>query len=1023
MIRLTFSRIAGAALLALPLMLAFASSLPAAEEAEKFLNGLRERGYYDTAAEYLDHIKDSPLVSAEFKKNIPYEQGATLVNAARVTGDPRLRAELFEQASAQLEFFAQSNPGTLLAAKANQQLANVLVERSRTVMRKADSPSQSGDKEALRAEARGYLEDAEKMFALTENFYNEALKKFPTVIEQSDPMFDTRQDYRGELVQSKLLVATVIYEKAKTYDPKAEEFTTLMTDSADKYGDMYEKYRNYLAGLYAGLYQGRCYQEMGDYDKALPLYEDLVMQPDTAPEFRTLISMAFTKMTECWIATKKYSEAIDRAGEWLSKARGAEDREPQWLALKYQVALAMELKAETLEDAGQKRNLLREARALVKDAQRYPNDFEAEAKELYARLGAGGGEEADPTTFDAAFEAAREAIGMMQATQVGIKTAASNNKEAIPDLEKQLEESRDSAMRLFNLALGLVDDETDINRVNLVRYYLCFLNWEQKQYYDAAILGEFLAQKYPQSAGARQGAKIAMAAYLSKYNETGNPDKDFDAAQVVHIAKLITERWPGQPEADEAYNMLVSFMVQQEKFAEAEQYLNEISPSFADRGKAELKVGQSLWAQYVRNLRKPKDQRPSPAEMAALKKKAQATLEAGVERMRAGGEISPTVASAGLSLSQIYLDTSQYDKAVAILEDPTLGPLTLIANEHPVTEQPGYAAEAYKSALRAYVTITPPQREKAEKIMDELEASVAEQGGDAAEKLTLIFIGLGRQLEEQMGVLKAEGKDDEVKQVAKSFETFLDRVSQREQGNTWASRNWVASTYYNLGSGIDGSGALSAQGKAYFQKAIAAYQKILAEAKRDSSFAPSTDSVLAVQMRIAEAQRKLGQYREAIDLLADVLEKKPMMLDAQLVAAYTYQERGEAEDPKWLYYARQGGRKDPKTHQNRIWGWGKLAQITARYEQHRDIFHEARYNLTYCRLVEARAETSASKKKESLTRAKEDLRILMRLFPEMGGAEWRDKYDQLAKEIQEELAEKQNGLEAFALPSVAGGAK
>lgn len=1002
-----------AAALACGLFLLVTPPARAAEEAARFLEGLRQRGYYEIAAEYLDQIKDSPLVSAEFKKNIAYEQGVTLVSAARASGDPRTREELFERARVELEAYVKGHGGTELAAKANTQLANVLVERARAALKKAESPSQAANKSSLRGEARQYLDDAEKLFATADNFYTETLKKLPKIIKESDPLFEKRQAYRASLVQSRLLMATVVYEKSKAYDAGGAEAKKLLKNAADQYGDMFEKYGGYLAGLYARFYQGRCYEDMGEYTKAIGFYEDVAAQPDTAPAFRTLISKAYAGLGACWIAEKNYDEAIKRLGEWAAKARGAELHDADWLAVKYQRAVALEKKAAGVKDAEAKRKLLRDARLALRDVTKYPNDFEKEAQALYARLGSDDGEEDAPKTFAEAFEAGREAINMMQAAQAAIPIAGENNKKAVPKLQKQLEQSRDDAKRLFELSLGLVDGETDTAKVNLARYYLCYLNWEEQRYYDAAIFGEFLASKYPQSAGARSAAKIAMAAYLAKYNAEDNANQDFDARRIVGVAQLIARRWPNSSEADEAYNMLVSFMIQQEKFAEAEQYLQKISAKYPKRGEAELKVGQSYWVQYARKVRLPDDQRPPRAELDALKQKARTTLETGFERMRASGASGPTAASAGLSLAQIYLDTSQPQLAVEVLEDKKLGPLTLLEKNAPATRREGYAESAYKAALRAYVTVAPPQLEKAEKIMTALEASVAKQGDGSAEKLTLIFIALGRQLEEQLDVLKAEGKDDQIKKVAKSFEVFLDRVAGREKGNTWASRNWVASTYYNLGTGFDGKSALRKQADAYYNKAVAAYQKILSEVEKNPSFAPSEDAVLAVKMRIAACQRKLGQYREALDLLAEVLGKKPMMLEAQVAAAYAYQERGNAEDPKWYYYARQGGRKDPNTGKERIWGWGKLSQITARYPQYRDVFHEARYNLTKSRLAEAGKQTSATKKRDLLERAKADLSLMTKLYPKMGGPEWLAKYEQLMKDIQRALNEKPEGLAVF----------
>ena len=81
---------------ALLLVLASFLVVPSAqgvEQVEEFLQGLRERGYFEVALDYMDAMKDSPLASDEFKKNLPYERGVTLVDLARVTGDPQLREE------------------------------------------------------------------------------------------------------------------------------------------------------------------------------------------------------------------------------------------------------------------------------------------------------------------------------------------------------------------------------------------------------------------------------------------------------------------------------------------------------------------------------------------------------------------------------------------------------------------------------------------------------------------------------------------------------------------------------------------------------------------------------------------------------------------------------------------------------------------------------------------------------------------------------------------------------------------
>ena len=86
----------------------------------------------------------------------------------------------------------------------------------------------------------------------------------------------------------------------------------------------------------------------------------------------------------------------------------------------------------------------------------------------------------------------------------------------------------------FRLALALAGkgpakDRPDAEQLNTARYYLCFLYYEAGQYYDAAVLGDFLARhaadKTPRGA---QGAKIVLASYIKLYGDSKQADKSFE---------------------------------------------------------------------------------------------------------------------------------------------------------------------------------------------------------------------------------------------------------------------------------------------------------------------------------------------------------------------------------------------------------------------------------------------------------------------------------------------------------------
>ena len=82
-----------------------------------------------------------------------------------------------------------------------------------------------------------------------------------------------------------------------------------------------------------------------------------------------------------------------------------------------------------------------------------------------------------------------------------------------------MDQGKEDARRYFRLATTLIEDDTDPALVTEVRYFLCWLYWEAQDYYRAAVLGEFLARRYPDHAAASSAAKISMASYERLYTQ------------------------------------------------------------------------------------------------------------------------------------------------------------------------------------------------------------------------------------------------------------------------------------------------------------------------------------------------------------------------------------------------------------------------------------------------------------------------------------------------------------------------
>jgi len=200
---------------------------------------------------------------------------------------------------------------------------------------------------------------------------------------------------------------------------------------------------------------------------------------------------------------------------------------------------------------------------------------------------------------------------------------------------------------------------------------------------------------------------------------------------------------------------------------------------------------------------------------------------------------------------------------------------------------------------------------------------------------------------------------------------------------------------------------LPAEAKVYYQEAADTYEEILKKVKFDKP-----DMQTQIRLRLARTKLKLGKFVDARNFYVQILTEKNMTLDVQVEAALLYQEWAAFPGKEALYLkALAGAEPNPQTGKNIIWGWGRLFQITAKYPEYRNVFHEARYNLAVCRLNMSSAAKSTDEKTELLNKAKRAILQTQQLYGK--GAEWeawRPRYDELMKKVQRALREKAVGL-------------
>ncbi len=975
------------------------------EPAERFLDGLRQRHYYDIALEYLQRMRTDPNCPDSLGEVIDYEIGFTQVELSRRTTGLQQREQHLDAARDAFRRFLKDHPSHELAAAAGTQLANVLVERGKNKLEAANRPdTPPADKNALLGEARKFFVEAKSALEDAENLCYQRAKSLQGLTDKDEQKARLREQADKDLLQARLLLANISEQIGRTYPAGSQQRKEMLTKAAAKYNELYEKYENLVGGLYARMWEGRVYRDLGQSEKAAKVLLEMLTLPDQPPAFRALKQESLVLLLEMYLepGVKKYGQAVEQAAAWEARAAAHEESSPEGLEIHFLAGrAALEFARSLKPNDKDRRGRIKDARRQLEFVARFQGEYRRQANALLMDklLGEKTAEQSEPKTFAEAKEKADFAWGTMLVAS-GRAGGATNPKQKA-EFTKKAEDARGQALAAYRLALRLADGQTAVSDLNSVRFRLTYLYWVAQDLYRSAVLGEFLAMRYPQAFGAQKGAEIAVKAYRVMFTQDRQAGRDtrFEERRMESLANYLAARWAGQPEADEARMVLIDTAVDKRDLEKAKSLLEKMPEDSSRRGQAELRLGQALWAEYVRDATL-EENRPPQEKLDALAQQAQQMLRTGIERMRkgvdAGGAVQYPLVYSVLSLAQILIDAGRPAEAVKWLDDPKIGPITLIKAGHPAVAAADFQIDTYKAALRAYVGAQ--QLDQAEATMNALEQLVSkDQGAEGSRRLTQVYIALGRRLEEMLARLRGEGKQAEMKKVSHGFELFLTRISQRKEGVTFNSLNWVAETFFSLGAGMDpGRGEIPPEAKRYYEEAAKTYIRILQQKPQGMSEVAGT----TIRVRLAACLRAMGRHDKALALLIGVLKQREKRVDVQIEAARTYQDWGKVSGkPEYYTKAMLGGY--PQGGTNLVWGWAGIANRVVSFDKYRSFFHEARYNLALCRLGLARSR-SGEEKAKTLQQAEADITRTYQLYPKMGGPEWFPKYDALLKEIRKE---------------------
>jgi hypothetical protein len=1020
-----------------------------AESTRLLLERLDERRMPDVALWVIDRVEKDPEAPADLKAEAGYRRAVALVGVSRRESDAAKRAALFDEAQKQIDRFLEGDVTGARAVDGFTQKGNLLIERGRAKLEDARRPG--ADAAAVRAQAVPFFDAAIKTLEGTVKSKDDPLPEKVTTAEDAvvrelravtaeieslkagrkeaaaggkrpgrrsgsearrrEELENQLETWQGKLVQTRLMVASSWYEKSRAFEPQSDGWKQSLEQSTERFKAIAEKYPTLGGGFFARYYRGRNLAALGKYDDAVETLAQLVALQGQSPLASLLRRKALATTVECWLGAKKFGEFTPDQRKMVLATVPPAQLDEDWLALKLRVAQLLEAQAAAAGEKAKARPMLQDAKKLALEVNRANREFASEARELLGRIGADVPDGPSNRTFAAAMDEARQAVTVMQ-------QAAAEGKAATDAAAKTAAVERGAAARAQ--ATAAVRDalrrpgDAELDAVNQARYLLTFLFYDAGRYHDAATLGRFLAERYPSAKGSRQAATIAMASWQQLQKKQPDPGWREDAkAKGADMAERIMRIWSGDTEAGDAALVALQSVINARDPQALVEFVAKTPASSPRRPDVLLGAGAALWRETLEQRRR---EGVDPAQADALKRQAVAWLDEG---LAAAGSLKPSATTAGGALARCQIAREDGDTKLAIrwLEDPRHGPWTVALDpqaDAALREGP-FAEAALGVALRCFVEAE--VLDKAQQAMTRLE-QLAGQGPESAARLTAMYFTMGQELQGELEALARDSGGDRARARARArsilagFEKFLDGVAKRD--SRVASQIWVASTYLTLGSGA-GTGAIvpAAEAAKYLDRSSAVFEKLLARTGEAdvAKFEP------ALRLKMAEIHGARGRWAEAEEqvnwLLSD--KRRQNTPDLQMQAARILQSAGErlaTSDPAAAEEKLRQAGAGRTSGESVVWGWGGIAnrlarQVTgsddARSRKARDQFFEARLNLATCLLRRAMLPgKSPAEKQEHLTKAADSIDVTRRLYPDLGGQAFTERFDRLLKEIQKE---------------------
>jgi tetratricopeptide (TPR) repeat protein len=888
----------------------------------RFVERLRGKGYHDLALEYLSSLREAPGLPADLATVIDYERGRTLIDEAAQSADTVRRRERLDEAKTTLEAFAKAHSDNPLARDALVQIARILVERGHLAVYLAEETENAAEKDARIAEARAAFDQAREAYSTAIKRLDTEYKTFAGFIPENDPRREQRDKVYIDLLDAQLQKAEVDFEQALTFPAGAPERAERLNTALSQFDDLHLNYRETLAGLTARMWQAKCYEEQGKIDEAIGLYKELMTHAD--PRLRALQRHVSYFYIVALGKRKQYALAGDEANRWLELYNRPQERNtPERIGVLFELAKDIEAQlpgAESVDRATGIKKIIDTLREVV----RYASPYKAEALTLLRKY--------KPSAAVRAEEIARLSLDeLMSQTETALA-----------------EQDWDRAITLGKAAIRKAESARSIDKINLARYQLAFAHYAAKHYYEAFVIADHLAHRYPQGGLSPRATEIGMQSLAEAYNTYREVDRASDLDRLADLARYTITTWPDRESANVARVNLGQLELGRGRYAEAIEALASVPNKSARWAEAQTSLGGAHWF-YSRALERQGHNAAAEKEATA----ARTILQAALESRRAAGTAptDPRLVGNACDLALVLTETGQPADALKLLEP--------IVQAQTVRSGATYS-RLMESLLLAHVAAN--QVDQAIATMGSLE-----KAGEASAQQTQNYLKLGRLIQSKIDDLKQKGDQAGLSRMNKSFETFLTTLANTKTGQTFESLLWAGESLLSIDRP---------------KEAEAVLRRLLDESIKSPEFLARADSearLLRVRLRLASSLTAQGasdasRFGEAASLLEEIRSKTPNALELLVEEGMLLEARAAAGKGDWSAAFKH---------------WQGLALRLSRARPKPTAYYDAWYHAAF-----------ALKQDGQGAKARQALAGVMRLSPGVGGPEMKARYQKLLSQIK-----------------------